>query len=547
MKIALAQLNFTIGDFDGNLAKMIAQIEKARKENVEIIVFSELAITGYYPYDLLENKEFIKKAEKSIHKLAKYCQNIAAVVGAPYSNKNASGKLLYNAAFFLSEGKVQFIQKKTLLPTYDVFDEYRHFEPNNQFDIVEFKGKKIALTICEDLWDEHPEFIELGKQSLYNISPMEKLATFQPDLVINISASPFSHQQEQWRKEILTAKARRFNVPIIYVNQIGSQTELIFDGGSLFIDNLGEIVHELKYFNEDFAIIDTEKTASKTLQPKTNNIEKTYNAIILGIKEYFNKTGFKKATLGLSGGIDSAVSVVLAVDALGAENVHVLLLPSKYSSDHSVEDAKLLAENLNIKYDIINIQDTVDQFDKGLKPIFKDAQPDVTEENIQARVRGLYLMALANKYRYILLNTSNKSEAAVGYGTLYGDMNGGISVLGDLYKLEVYQLARFINRDAEIIPNHTIIKAPSAELRPDQKDSDSLPPYEILDKVLYRFIEENLSKQEIVSEGFEEKVVERIIRLVYINEYKRRQAPPIIRVSNKAFGFGRRMPLVAEH
>ena len=547
MKVAFAQLNYTIGDFEGNSAKIIANIKKAKTEGADLVVFSELSVTGYYPHDLLEKKEFIQKAENTVAKIAKFCQGIAAIIGAPRINQNDKGKQLFNAAFLLFDGEIRYIQDKTLLPTYDIFDEYRHFEPNRQFGLAQYKGEKFAITICEDLWDEQPTASDFGKDKLYQISPMEELAKLNPAFVVNISASPFSYNQEEWRQNVLTVKAKKYKVPILYVNQVGAQTELIFDGGSVLIDENGEIVKELKYFEEDFLIVDTGNIGEKQLQPEAGTIEKIHDALVLGIGDYFRKMGFSRATLGLSGGIDSAITVVLAVKALGAGNVRVLLLPSKYSSDHSIEDARQLAENLGIQYEIVKIQPAVDAFEAALSPIFAGTSPDVTEENIQARARGIYLMAISNKFGHILLNTTNKSESAVGYGTLYGDMNGGLAVLGDVYKTDIFKMARFINRDREIIPENTIIKPPSAELRPDQKDTDSLPEYHDLDRMLFGYIEMNLSPKEIVDMGFDEKVVNRVIRMVNMNEYKRFQAAPILRISSKAFGFGRRMPLVAKY
>lgn len=545
MKVALAQLNYTIGDFEGNTKKIVQSIEKAKREGADLVVFSELSVTGYYPQDLLERKEFILKTDKAVWEIASKCHGIAAIVGAPRINENDRGKQLYNAAFFLNEGKIQYIQNKTLLPTYDIFDEYRHFEPNREFALVEFRGEKIALTICEDLWDEQPAANEFGKNKLYKASPMEELSKLRPDFVVNISASPFSYNQEGWRKNVLVNKARNYKVPILYINQVGAQAELIFDGGSVFIDATGEVNKELKYFTEDFLLVDTKNPGTKNVQPKIETTEKIHDALVLGIRDYFKKTGFTKATLGLSGGIDSAVTLVLAARALGAENLRVLLLPSKHSSDHSVEDARQLAENLNVQYDIVKIQSAVESFEKGLAPLFARTKPDVTEENIQARARGIYLMAISNKFGHILLNTTNKSESAVGYGTLYGDMNGGLAVLGDVYKTEVFKLARFMNKNGELIPENTIVKPPSAELRPEQKDSDSLPEYDVLDEILIRYIEMNRSPQEIIGDGFDEATVVRVLRMVDTNEYKRFQAAPILRISSKAFGFGRRIPLVA--
>jgi len=547
MKVELAQLNYTIGDFEGNSQKIIDKIHQAKSAGVDLVVFSELSVTGYYPHDLLEKKEFIKKAEDTVAVIASECKGVAALIGAPRINENERGKTLFNSAFLLYDGRVQSVHNKTLLPTYDIFDEYRHFEPNREFQVVEYKRERIAVTICEDLWDEQPTANEFGKDKLYSISPMEELAKLKPDFVVNLSASPFSYNQENWRKDVLIRKAKRFGIPVLYCNQVGAQTELIFDGGSVYINSNGEIVKELKYFEEDTMVIDTRNVGRKSLQPKVDYIEKIHDALVLGVRDYFHKMGFRQATLGLSGGIDSAVVAVLAVRALGPENVRVLLMPSKYSSGHSVEDARILAENLGIRYDIVKIQDAVDAFEKELSPLFEDRSPDVTEENIQARARGVFVMAISNKFGNILLNTTNKSECAVGYGTLYGDMNGGLAVLGDVYKMDVYKLSRFMNRDGELIPENTIVKPPSAELRPDQKDTDSLPDYADLDKMLFNYIELNKSPKEIAGMGFDEEVVRKVIRMVNMNEYKRFQAAPILRVSSKAFGFGRKMPLVARY
>jgi NAD+ synthase (glutamine-hydrolysing) len=546
MKIAIAQLNYHIGNFDQNTAKIIAHINKAKAGGADIVVFTELSVTGYYPHDLLERKEFIEQAEQALNLIATHCNGIAAVVGGPRINPEPRGKKLFNSAFFMCNGAIQHVVNKSLLPTYDIFDEYRHFEPNKNFSVFDFKGKTIAITICEDLWDEQETQNEFGREKLYQLSPLRELSALNPDLVINISASPFSFNQENWRKNILVKNAIKYQLPIVYANQVGAHTELVFDGGSVYLNKKGEIQEELNYFEEDFRIIDTE-TSSQNLQPETGYIEKIYHALVLGIRDYFTKMGFKKATLGLSGGIDSALVLVLAVRALGKENVRVLLMPSRYSSDHSVDDALQLARNLGIQYEIIPIQPMVDSFGQSLCEVFKNLKNDITEENIQARTRGILLMAISNKFGNILLNTTNKSECAVGYGTLYGDMNGGLSVLGDVYKTDVFKMAKWINRDQEIIPVNTILKPPSAELRPDQKDTDSLPDYDILDQILFDYIELNLSPAEIIAKGFDEHTVFRTVKMVNTNEYKRFQAPPILRISSKAFGFGRRMPLVARY
>lgn len=548
MKIALAQLNFHIGNFEANRTQIIKNIEKAKVKGAELVVFSELAVCGYYPNDLLERREFIDQCIDSVHQIAAHCHGIAALVGAPSINPSPNGKMLLNSAYFLKNGRIESVHSKTLLPTYDVFDEYRHFEPNREFNLIELNGLKLAVTICEDLWYNQPVFSTFGRENLYSICPVAEYCRQNPDLIINLSASPFSYNQAKLRKDILLDNAKKYEVPIIYVNQVGAQTELIFDGGSLFVDRSGNVIREMAYFSPDFTIIDTtDQNIERRIQAELSTIAMIHDALVLGISDYFRKTGFKTATLGLSGGIDSAVTLALAEKALGADHIHVLLMPSRFSSDHSVDDAVKLAVNLGVKYDIVKINEIVDAFDLTLSTVFKGRVPDLTEENIQARVRGTLLMGLSNKFGHILLNTSNKSESAVGYGTLYGDMNGGLSVLGDVYKTDVFELARYINRDAEVIPLNTIIKPPSAELRADQKDSDSLPEYDVLDKILFDYIELAKSPAEIITMGFDEPTVHRTIIMVNRNEYKRFQTPPILRISSKAFGFGRKMPLVAKY
>ncbi len=542
MKIALSQLNYHIGNFDNNVEKIIAEIKKAESLGADLVVFAELAVSGYPPRDFLEFRDFVQRCNRSIETIASHCTRVAAIVGTPVFNTHHKGKPLYNTAAFCYAGKVQHYTKKTLLPNYDIFDEYRYFEPNNEFNIIEFKGKKIALTICEDLWN-------VQDNPLYTINPMDELMKQQPDLMINIAASPFNYKQTETRKEVLFKNASRYKLPLIYVNHVGAQTELLFDGGSLAMDETGEIVRELSYFQEDFDLVDTDnlQKTEKHIQPNSSEIERIHDALVMGVKNYFQKLGFKKAILGLSGGIDSAVTAVIAAKALGAENVYNVLLPSRFSSDHSVNDAISLAKNLSSPYDIINIEKTFNALESTLKPYFKGLPFNVAEENLQARARGVLLMGLSNKFGHILLNTSNKSEAAVGYGTLYGDMNGGLSVLGDVYKTQVFELARFMNRETEIIPENIITKPPSAELRPDQKDSDSLPDYDILDVILYQYIENRKGPEEIVAMGYDKTLVDRILKMVNTNEYKRYQTPPILRISSKAFGMGRRMPIVARY
>lgn len=549
MKIALAQLNYIVGNFEHNSQLIIEHIEKAKQEQVDLVVFSEMSVCGYMPHDLLEQHDFIVKCRNYVDLIAKHCINITAIVGSPMVNPEKKGKQLFNSACVLANGKLKQTINKTLLPTYDIFDEYRYFEPNDEYKLIEINGEKIALTICEDLWDKQPSAYVGAKGALYKKSPMEELAKLNPSLIVNIAASPYSYNQGGVRKMVLEQNAEKYNIPLFYVNQVGGNTELIFDGDSMVINQDGKIVTRMRRFESDYQVINTNAlNASKIYKESSENdyIAEIHDALILGIKDYFGKMGFKTATLGLSGGIDSALTLALVERALGAENIHVLLMPSKYSSDHSVNDAVELAENLGVKYDTLAIQPIVDAFEKTMSGVFAGREADVTEENIQARVRGTMVMALSNKFGHILLNTSNKSEAAVGYSTMYGDMNGGLSVLGDVYKSDVFKLSRYINKDKEIIPENSIVKPPSAELRPDQKDSDSLPEYDLLDGILFQYIEQKLSASEIIAQGYNAEVVNKVLHLVNINEYKRFQTPPILRISSKAFGFGRKMPLVAK-
>ncbi|MBN1132797.1 MAG: NAD+ synthase [Bacteroidales bacterium] len=552
MNISVAQLNYTIGDFEGNLQKIRESICKARKEGADLVVFSELAICGYPPLDLLERHGFTEQCNRAMDKLASETDpDIGILIGGPEINPRGEGKMLYNSAFFLSGGKIVRVFRKTLLPTYDIFDEYRYFEPNRDFTLLHFRGKKIAVTICEDLWDEQPFENEFYRSRLYTISPMDELAKEGPDLVINLSASPFSHSRQAVKQNIFIEKARKHNIPVIICNQAGAQTELIFEGGSSVINAGGTVVKRLQFFREDFVTFSLDglsgKDPGEVSGALPDRVHLIRDALVCGISDYFKKLGFDSATLGLSGGIDSAVVTVLAAEALGPEKVHVLLLPSQYSSEHSITDSITLAKNLGIKYDIIPIKELFLDYVRLLKPLFGDSKEDVTEENIQSRIRATLLMALSNKFGNILLNTSNKSEAAVGYGTLYGDMAGGLSVLGDVYKTDVYRLARFINHKKKIIPLNILTKEPSAELKPGQKDSDSLPPYDLLDPVLELFIEKQMDLYRITALGFDRDLVSRVIRMVNRNEYKRYQTPPILRISSKAFGVGRRIPIVAKY
>ena len=544
MKIALAQLNYHIGNFEANTKKIIDHIQSAKLQGAELVVFAELAVCGYPPRDFLEFDEFIDLCHQSALEIATHCQDIACIIGLPIKNTQIAGKDLYNAAYFIEDGEIKATVKKALLPNYDVFDEYRYFEPGTKFDCINFKGRKIALTICEDLWN-------INDNPLYVSNPMDQLILQQPDLMINIAASPFSYFHDDERMVVLADNAKKYNLPLLYVNQVGAQTEIVFDGGSLAFDRMGNLLDELEYFKEDLRIYEIQGNDILGFAPKQHlpvtDIEQIYNALILGIQDYFAKSGFSKAVLGLSGGIDSAIVCALACRALGPENVMAVLMPSKYSSDHSIKDALDLVENFGCMHEIIPIKETADAFENILKPAFKDLPHNLAEENIQARCRGIIVMAMSNKFGYILLNTSNKSECAVGYGTLYGDMCGAIGVIGDVYKTQAFELARFINKDAEMIPLNSIVKPPSAELRPDQKDSDSLPEYDVLDKILFQYIELKQSSLSIIAQGYDEALVRRVIKMVNTAEFKRYQTPPILRVSPKAFGMGRRMPIVGKY
>ena len=558
MRIALAQQNYHIGNFEANTQKIIAAVETARQQKVDLIVFSELSICGYPPRDFLEFNDFINKCYQAIDAVKEHSDGIGILVGGPARNPQVLGKDLFNAAFLLYNKQIVAEVHKTLLPTYDVFDEYRYFEPAFNWNVIEFKGLKLAVTICEDIWN-------INDNPLYRICPMDELIKQHPDVMINLSASPFDYIHDEERKAVIKANVLKYQLPMFYCNATGSQTEIVFDGGSLIFDKQGTICKALPLFQEAVAYADLSKDGSITpcedqvhtqasdFKPNPlnfdaeRNISFIHQALVLGIKDYFSKMGFSKAILGSSGGIDSAVVLALACEALGKDNVRAILMPSPYSTGHSVDDASRLSENLQNPYDVIRINDVYETFLKTLEPVFKDSPFGLAEENMQSRSRGVILMALANKLNYILLNTSNKSELATGYGTLYGDMAGGIGVLGDCYKQQVYALARYINRNGETIPNNIIDKAPSAELRPDQKDTDSLPPYNILDEILYQYIERRQGPNEIKAQGFDAALVDRILMLVNRNEYKRNQFCPIIRISPKAFGVGRRVPIVGKY
>jgi NAD+ synthase (glutamine-hydrolysing) len=558
MKICIAQQNYHIGNFEQNTEKILGAIEAAKNQGADLILFSEMSVCGYPARDFVEFEDFINKCYQSIDAIKQAADTIGVLIGSPARNPNKKGKDLYNAAFFLYEQKVIAEIHKTLLPTYDVFDENRYFEPADEWKVIEFKGQKLAITICEDIWN-------LGDNPLYRICPMDKMMEQAPTILLNLSASPFDYTHDEDRKATIKSNVLKYKIPLFYCNAVGSQTEIVFDGSSLVFDKDANLCGALPMFESALATFEcnadgtinapilepASRLPNKELNPNTLiptlNIEQVYQALVLGVKDYFNKMGFAKAIIGSSGGIDSAVTLAIACEALGKENVHAVLMPSPYSTDHSVNDAIVLSQNLDNKYDIIPIKEVYEEFLATLNPLFKDLPFSLAEENIQSRSRGNILMAIANKFGYILLNTSNKSELATGYGTLYGDMAGGLGVLGDCYKLQVYELAKYINRHQEIIPTNIITKAPSAELRPNQKDSDSLPDYAVLDQILYQYIERRANPNDIKALGFDHALVDRTLKMVNNNEYKRNQFCPIIRISPKAFGVGRRMPIVGKY
>jgi len=558
MKISIAQQNYHIGNFEANTAKIISAIKEAKAAGADIVMFSEMSVCGYPARDFVEFKDFINKCYEAVDLIREHADTIGVLIGSPAHNNIQKGKDLFNAAFFLYEKEIKAEIHKTLLPTYDVFDEYRYFEPAYEWKVVSFKGKKLAITICEDIWN-------MGDNPLYRICPMDLLMEQSPDLMLNISASPFDYTHDEDRKSVIKANVQKYKIPMFYCNAVGSQTEIVFDGASLVFDKDANLCAALPMFEEAMVTVELNDDGSiqapilepasrvpdKELNPATLepelNIAQVYDALIMGIRDYFSKMGFSKAILGSSGGIDSAVTLAIACDALGTENIRAILMPSPYSTDHSVNDAVELSKNLGNPYDIICIDEVFTAFTKTLDPVFNGLPFSLAEENIQSRTRGNLLMAIANKFGYILLNTSNKSELATGYGTLYGDMAGGLGVLGDCYKLQVYALAKYINRQKEIIPENIISKAPSAELRPNQKDSDSLPDYSLLDQVLYQYIEKRMGPGEIKAMGYDAALVDRTLKMVNNNEYKRNQFCPIIRISPKAFGVGRRVPIVGKY
>lgn len=545
MKIALAQINYHTGHFDANLDKMLERIGWAEAEDADVVVFSELSFCGYPPRDFLEFEDFINKCEAGIARLCAASHKVAVLAGAPARNTSGRGKPLFNAAYFMHGGQIAAIAHKILLPTYDIFDEDRYFESGGAPVGVTFRNLQLALTICEDLWN-------VGENPIYKRRPLDELSGARPDLILNIAASPFSRRQPRIRGEVLAENARHYQAPLVYVNHVGAQTELIFDGHSTVYNAQGRCIRKLAAFEEDFGCFDTDTlTAMPAVDPPEAMAteEAHFKALVLGLRDYFTKLGFHKALLGMSGGIDSALVHALAAEALGPEQVLAVLMPSRYSTEGSVVDARKQVENIGGPSKTIPIQPIFQCYLDQLNTHFEGTEEGIAEENLQSRARADVLMALSNKFGHILLNTSNKSELAVGYGTLYGDMCGGLSVIGDLYKTEAYRLSRYINTRAgrELIPREILEKEPSAELKFDQRDTDALPPYDQLDPLLYDYIERRMSPRHLIEKGYPQNLVNRVLRLVNINEYKRHQAPPILRISEKAFGMGRRVPIVARY
>ncbi len=540
MKIALAQINPTVGDFQRNTEKICAFIDRAKNQDADLVVFPELAVTGYPPKDFLDIPAFIDENLRHLEKITRCVSGISAIVGFIDRNKRPQGKLVHNAAAFIQNQKVVSVHHKSLLPTYDVFDECRYFEPAHAISPVKFMDSALGISICEDIWNDE----EFWARPLYEVDPIEHLISHGANVMINISSSPFAvGKHEKIRLRMLIHDAVKYKVPFIYVNQVGGNDDLVFDGNSMVINAEGRLVAQAAAFEEDLAFVDLENQPVQ-IHPRFHSpVEAIHRALLVGLRDYVRKCGFRKVVIGLSGGIDSAVTAALAVQSLGNNNVVGVLMPSQFSSQGSIDDAVKLAKNLEIAHKVIPIKEVFDAYQRTLKFEFNGRPFDTTEENLQARIRGNILMALSNKYGYLVLTTGNKSELSVGYCTLYGDMSGGLALISDVPKTMVYELARYINREREIIPQSSIDKPPSAELKPNQFDQDTLPPYDILDGILKAYVEDAKGIDEIIHMGYDEKIVREIIRKVNRNEYKRQQAAPGIKVTSKAFGSGRRMPI----
>lgn len=540
MKIALCQANPIIGDIEGNKKKILDGYERGVKDQADLVIFPELFLCGYQPQDLIEKKEFRDAVTKAADEIASFTKEVGLIFGTITEEFDNVGTGIYNSAALCYNGKIQFVQHKTLLPNYDVFDEVRYFESAKNVYVHKFRGENIGISICEDIWND----ADYWKKRRYEVDPVQRLVDKGATVLINISASPYGYGRRKERYDMLSTLTKTDKLPLAYVCTVGAQTDLIFDGASMCFNSEGKLQLIGKSFEEDYFVFDTNKKYPEVTGFENSFEEEVLNALIFGLRDYGNKTGFKKALIGLSGGMDSALVTYIAVQSFGKENVHVVMMPSQYSSEGSIKDSEQLISNLGITSDMISIQPVFEKINEVLKEAFKNKPADVTEENIQSRIRGLYLMALANKHGYMLLATGNKSEIAVGYATLYGDMAGALAVIGDVYKTDVYKIANYINREEEIIPKSIIDKVPSAELRPDQKDEDSLPPYPVLDRILKMYLEEYKEFKEINEEIKDAETVHKVLRLVDSNEFKRKQAAPVLRVTTKAFGYGRRFPIV---
>lgn len=539
MKLALCQTDPIIGDIEFNKNKILNGYKKGIEAGAELVIFPELSLVGYPPLDLVEKKEFRLAVDKAAKEIAAQTNSVGIIFGSITEDDDRIGTDVHNSALLCYDGKIQFIQHKTLIPNYDVFDEMRYFDPSKEVYVHEFKGERLGISICEDIWND-ADYWYLRR---YTRDPIQELIQQHTTLLINISASPYSYGKRQARKDMLSTLCRTDNLPLAYTCCVGAQTDLIFDGASMCFDKKGRLVKVGNTFEEDFILFDTNSDYDEIKNCEASYEEEVFKALVYGLKEYCTKLKFSKVLVGLSGGIDSALVTCIAVEALGAKNVHVLLMPSKYSSEGSITDSEKLIKNLGISSDNISIQPVVNETILQIKPALKNIK-GITEENLQARIRGLYLMAYSNNEGHLLLTTGNKSEMAVGYATLYGDMAGGLAVIADVYKTDVYKIADYINREREIIPKEIIEKAPSAELRPNQTDQDTLPPYNLLDRILRMYLEENKEFNEIKEIIGDEEVVKKVLRMVDMNEYKRKQAAPALRVSSKAFGYGRRYPIV---
>lgn len=544
MRIALAQCNPTIGDFDGNIRKIENAIQKFHANPPDLIVFSEMFLTGYPPKDYLERADFIQATEnalKEVLRLSSRFTKTGFLIGTIRPTGISTGNPLYNSAVLIENGMLLFEHHKTLLPSYDVFDEFRYFAPSQSIQPFPYKSEKLGITICEDMWTEP----SLWPQKTYAIDPIEKLAQQGATLLFNLSSSPFYVGKEKIRYQLLQKHAQKHHLPFLMVNQVGGNDELIFDGGSMGVDFRGRLIFHFPYFQEHIEMIALNALPKALDFEPMETVASMYQALILGLQDYMRKCKFQKAVLGLSGGIDSSLVACLAVEAIGPENVLGISMPSKFSSQESIEDAKCLAKNLGIAFQIIPIDPIVQAYSDALAKPFQGTPPGIAEENIQARIRGNILMAFSNKFGYLLLSAGNKSELAMGYCTLYGDLSGGLNVIGDVPKTFVYQLAHYANRKKEYIPQRCFTKAPSAELRPNQTDQDTLPPYDILDSILDFYLEQELSRNAILEKGFSKETVDFVIHTLHKNEYKRRQAPPVLKLFPKSFGTGRRMPIAA--